>query len=55
MLTYVCCRTPLHYAAANGHYNVVMSLVMSGSKVNIQDTRGCTPLHYAAAADSDAK
>ena len=51
----VCFRTPLHYAAANCHYSVVVSLVLAGSKVNVQDVRGCTPLHYAAAADTNAK
>ena len=48
-------RTALHYAAGHVHYLCVKSLVASGCNVNKVDTRGCTPLHYAAAADSDAK
>lgn len=48
-------RTALHYAAGHVHYLCVKSLVASGCNVNKVDTRGCTPLHYTAAADSDAK
>ena len=43
-------RSALHYAAANGHQQVVVALVGAGSKVNIQDINGCSPLHYAAAS-----
>ncbi len=49
------CRTPLQYAAANTHHMCVMSLVTAGTNINITDTRGCTPLHYSSAADSEAK
>lgn len=49
------CRTALHYAAGHVHYLCVKSLVASGCNVNKADTRGCTPLHYAAATDRDAK
>jgi len=34
---------------------IVMSLTASGAKVNVIDTKGCSPLHYAAAYDMDAK
>ena len=46
-------RTPLHYAAANCNYQCLFALVGSGASVNDLDERGCTPLHYAAAADTD--
>lgn len=49
------CRTPLHYAAANVHQQCVHVLLNVGSNVNLTDRHGCTPLHYAAAADIDAK
>jgi ankyrin repeat protein len=48
-------RIPLHYAAGHTNYQCVVSLVGCGSAVNKSDTRGCSPLHYAAAADLDAK
>uniref|UniRef100_A0A8C2H5X9 Uncharacterized protein n=1 Tax=Cyprinus carpio TaxID=7962 RepID=A0A8C2H5X9_CYPCA len=46
-------RTALHYAAANCNYQCVFALVGSGASVNERDIRGCGPLHYTAAADSD--
>ena len=48
-------RTALHYAAGHVQYFCVKSLVATGCSVNQVDTRGCTPLHYAAAADEEAK
>lgn len=55
-LSYVCVsRTPLHYAAANCNYQCLFALVGSGASVNDLDERGCTPLHYAAASDTDGK
>ncbi|XP_016099177.1 serine/threonine-protein phosphatase 6 regulatory ankyrin repeat subunit A-like [Sinocyclocheilus grahami] len=45
--------TALHYAAANCNYQCVFALVGSGASVNERDIRGCGPLHYTAAADSD--
>lgn len=55
-LNYVCfSRTPLHYAAANCNYQCLFALVGSGASVNDLDERGCTPLHYAAASDTDGK
>lgn len=55
-LTCVCFpRTALHYAAANCNYQCLFALVGSGASVNDLDERGCTPLHYAAASDTDGK
>uniref|UniRef100_A0AAZ3RH72 Ankyrin repeat domain 28b n=1 Tax=Oncorhynchus tshawytscha TaxID=74940 RepID=A0AAZ3RH72_ONCTS len=42
-------RTCLHAAAC------LFALVGSGASVNDLDKRGCTPLHYAAASDTDGK
>lgn len=46
------CRTPLHYAAANGSYQCAVTLVTAGAGVNEADCKGCSPLHYAAASDT---
>ena len=48
-------RTALHYAAGHVNFLCVKTLVAAGCNVNQTDTWGCTPLHYAAAADRDAK
>lgn len=48
-------RTPLHYAAANCNYQCLFALVGSGASVNDLDERGCSPLHYTAASDTDGK
>ena len=48
-------RSALHYAAGNVNYTCVVSLVTAGAEINVLDNRGCTPLHYAAASDVDAK
>lgn len=45
----------MHYAAANCNYQCLFALVGSGASVNDLDERGCTPLHYAAASDTDGK
>ena len=46
-------RTPLHYAADEGHRPVVELLIKNGANVNLKDdetdARGETPLHLAAA------
>lgn len=56
VLSLVCfSRTPLHYAAANCNHQCLFALVGSGASVNDLDERGCTPLHYAAASDTDGK
>ncbi|XP_071368602.1 serine/threonine-protein phosphatase 6 regulatory ankyrin repeat subunit A, partial [Centroberyx affinis] len=47
--------TPLHYASANCNYQCVFALVGSGASVNELDQRGCSPLHYTAAVDTDGK
>ncbi|KAG7281128.1 hypothetical protein CRUP_027665 [Coryphaenoides rupestris] len=46
------CRTPLHYAAANGRYQCTVTLVSAGAEVNEPDQTGCTPLHYSAASQA---
>lgn len=41
-------HTPLWYAAANGHENVVKMLLRKGAKVSAEDKWGQTPLSWAA-------
>lgn len=48
-------RLPIHYAASQGHYQCVFTLVGIGSSVNDIDIEGCAPLHLAAAYDLDGK
>lgn len=62
LVTFPCCytcfdprRTPLHYASANCNYQCVFALAGSGASINELDQRGCSALHYAAAADMDGK
>lgn len=40
-------KTPLHYAAAKGHLNVVEFLVSKGANVNARNSSGATPLYLA--------
>lgn len=40
--------TPLHFAALNGHVNVVELLIRNGADVNAKDDSGLTPLHLAS-------
>ena len=40
--------TPLHYAALQGHADVVTALLEAGASVDAVDKQGDTPLHYAA-------
>ena len=40
--------TQMHIAAANGYGDVIKYLVKKGADLNVQDDRGCTPLHVAA-------
>ena len=42
-------RTPLMFAAKNGHVHVVSYLLQLGVDVNAQDTSENTALHYASA------
>lgn len=41
-------RTALHFACAYGDIKMVKLLVEAGAEINSQDSRGNTPLHYAA-------
>jgi hypothetical protein len=41
-------RTPLHYAAANGHNDIVKFLLEKGQDISQADKVGLTPLHQAA-------
>jgi uncharacterized protein len=45
-------RTPLHYAAAEGHGDKVRRLLREGADPNAQDDNGWAPLHFAAQAVS---
>jgi ankyrin repeat protein len=40
--------TPLHYAAAKGHQNALLSLLHAGATISISDNDGNTPLHLAS-------
>ncbi|MFA6527912.1 MAG: ankyrin repeat domain-containing protein [Candidatus Babeliales bacterium] len=40
--------TPLHYAARNNLYDVVVLLIKAGATINSPDMFGRVPLHYAA-------
>ena len=44
-------QTAVHLASFYGHCGVLEELVRYGAKVNITDTEGDTPLHYASRAD----
>lgn len=48
-------RLPIHYAASQGHYQCIFTLVGIGSAVNAIDIEGCSPLHLAAAYDYEGK
>jgi len=39
-------RTPLHYAAKNGHPDCVKLLLLYGADPNCRDEDGYTPIHY---------
>jgi uncharacterized protein len=40
-------RTPLHYAALEGRFDRVQSLLRDGADVAAVDQQGFTPLHFA--------
>lgn len=46
-------KTPLHAAAARGHYQVTELLLDHGANVQAQDEDGNTPLHLAAIGGHD--
>ena len=41
-------RTPLHYAAEKGHFDVCQLLIKHGGNASLQTASGATPLHKAA-------
>lgn len=41
-------RTPLHFAAYNGHSEAVQLLLAAGADLTATDSAGSAPLHYAA-------
>jgi hypothetical protein len=41
-------RTILHWAAREGHLDVVKHVILLGARVNVGDIDGWTPLHFAA-------
>ena len=41
--------TPLHVAYFNGHLDVVLEMINSGTDVNAAQDNGCTTLHLASA------
>lgn len=41
-------RTPLHYAALEGHASEVVRLLAEGSDPDAPDAQGFVPLHFAA-------
>ncbi len=43
--------TPLHWAAANGHVEVMQYLIEHGADISARDKNGTTPIHLAAEND----
>ncbi len=43
-------NTALHYAAANGHIDVVGALLEAGAPLESTNSAGSTPLHYCSAS-----
>jgi ankyrin repeat protein len=41
-------RTPLHFAALNGHLHCVTHLVENGSEIDAKDVNDMTPLYLAS-------
>eukprot|EP00658_Telonema_sp_P-2_P014494 TRINITY_DN15505_c0_g1_i4.p1 TRINITY_DN15505_c0_g1~~TRINITY_DN15505_c0_g1_i4.p1 ORF type:complete len:584 (-),score=101.08 TRINITY_DN15505_c0_g1_i4:353-2104(-) len=46
--------SPLHVAALTGQAMVAAELMKAGASVSLQDSRGATPLHLAAASHSES-
>jgi len=44
-------QTAMHLASFYGHRDILEQLLKYGAKVNLSDTEGYTPLHYACQAD----
>jgi len=44
-------QTAVHLASYYGHRDILEELLKYGAKVNVSDTEGYTPLHYACQAD----
>ena len=40
-------RTPLHFAAGGGYYDIAKMLLESGANVDAKDSKSNTALHYA--------
>jgi len=49
------CETALHGAAYYGNVEIVEYLISKGAHVNVKDSTGATPLHFAAADTGQAK
>ena len=47
-------QTALHLASYYGHVEILESLVRARARVNLADSDGYSPLHYAAMADKPA-
>lgn len=48
-------QTPMHIAALWGNVEAIQVLLAAGANVNVENVRGTTPLHFAAAARKNAK
>ena len=46
---WICFSTPLHYAAANGHMDIIMKLVEYNADVDIEDFAGTNAYEFAVA------
>ncbi|KAF7235495.1 hypothetical protein EG68_11188 [Paragonimus skrjabini miyazakii] len=44
-------KTPLHYAALNGHFEIIRLLLCNRAIVDVADANNVTPLHLAARND----
>lgn len=40
-------RTPIHYAAAKGSYEIVQKLLDAGADINVKDAEENVPIHMA--------